>query len=69
MLQFMGSPRVRHDWATELIWTELGLCLGFLYFNKSFGKGLNKKIITESFMEIDKMILNFIFYKISNFLL
>ena len=38
---------------------SLGLCLGFLYFNKSFGKGLNKKIITESFTEIDKMILNF----------
>ena len=23
--QFMGSQRVRHDWATELKWTELGL--------------------------------------------
>ena len=23
MLQFMGSQRVRHDWATELNWTEL----------------------------------------------
>jgi len=22
MLQFMGSQRVRHDWATELTWTE-----------------------------------------------
>ena len=22
MLQFMGSQRVRHDWATELNWTE-----------------------------------------------
>ena len=23
MLQFMGSQRIRHDWATELNWTEL----------------------------------------------
>ena len=23
MLQFMGSQRVRHDWVTELYWTEL----------------------------------------------
>ena len=23
MLQFMGSQRVGHDWATELNWTEL----------------------------------------------
>ena len=23
MLRFMGSQRVRHDWATELNWTEL----------------------------------------------
>ena len=23
VLQFMGLPRVRHDWATELNWTEL----------------------------------------------
>ena len=25
MLQFMGPQRVRHDWATELKWTEEGL--------------------------------------------
>ena len=24
VLQFMGSQRVRHDWATELNWTEIG---------------------------------------------
>ena len=24
MLQFMGSQRVQHDWATEMNWTELG---------------------------------------------
>ena len=24
MLQFMGSQKVRHDWATELNWTEPG---------------------------------------------
>ena len=23
VLRFMGSPRVRHDWATELNWTEI----------------------------------------------
>ena len=27
VLQFMGSQRVRHDWVTELNWTELNLCL------------------------------------------
>ena len=26
MLQFMGSQRVRHNWATELNWTELKWC-------------------------------------------
>ena len=26
VLWFMGSQRVRHDWATELNWTELILC-------------------------------------------
>ena len=26
VLQFMRSQRVRHDWATELNWTELNLC-------------------------------------------
>ena len=25
MLQFMGSQRVRHDWGTELNWTELSV--------------------------------------------
>ena len=25
VLQFMGSQRVRHDWATELNWTEISL--------------------------------------------
>ena len=28
MLQFMGSQRVRHDWATELNWTELNSFYG-----------------------------------------
>jgi len=27
MLQFMGSQRVRHDWATELNWTECSISL------------------------------------------
>ena len=27
-LRFMGSQRVRHDWATELNWTELTDCKG-----------------------------------------
>ena len=26
VLQFMGSQRVRHDWATELNWTNWGFC-------------------------------------------
>ena len=27
VLRFMGSQRVRHDWATELNWTELNWCI------------------------------------------
>ena len=26
VLQFMGSQKIRHDWATELNWTELNKC-------------------------------------------
>ena len=29
MLQFMGSQRVRHNWATELNWTELNWAIPF----------------------------------------
>ena len=32
MLQFMGSQRVGHDWATELNWTELKIGLSYLVF-------------------------------------
>ena len=28
VLPFTGSQRVGHDWATELSWTEQGICLG-----------------------------------------
>ena len=31
MLQFMGSQRVGHDWATELNWTECMILLELLY--------------------------------------
>ena len=31
VLQFMGSQRVRHDWATELNWTELCSCYTSLH--------------------------------------
>ena len=30
VLQFMWSQRVRHDWATELNWTDLFGCIGSL---------------------------------------
>ena len=42
VLQFMGSQRVGHDWATELNWTELSLrkkicnCHGRLYGNGDY---------------------------------
>jgi len=26
VLRFMGSQRVRHDWVTDLIWSDLNLC-------------------------------------------
>ena len=29
VLRLMGSQRVRHDWATDLIWSDLILLLGF----------------------------------------
>ena len=32
VLQFMGSQRVRHNWATELNWTELNPKDGSFYF-------------------------------------
>ena len=31
VLQFMGSQRVRHDWATELNWTELAKFLSLFH--------------------------------------
>ena len=40
MLQFMGSQRVRHDWATELSWTEL---------NKFASRGLLYNFATDFF--------------------
>ena len=33
MMRFMGSQRVRHDWATELNWTELNLNISVRYPN------------------------------------
>ena len=30
VLLFMGSQRVRHDWATELNWTEVGVSVSVL---------------------------------------
>ena len=38
VLQFMGSQRVGHDWATELNWTELRL-IELKKFLRSFNKG------------------------------
>ena len=32
MLRFMGSQRVRHDWVTELNWTEPLFNLGFVFY-------------------------------------
>ena len=34
MLQFMGSQRVRHDWATEMNWAEI-LTISLALFNES----------------------------------
>ena len=39
ILQFMGSQRVRHDWVTELNWTEL------YTWNREFS--MNQKLISE----------------------
>ena len=38
LLQFIGSPRVGHDWATELNWTEQSSGFPyFLHFKSEFG--------------------------------
>ena len=55
MLWFMGSQRVRHDWATELNWTEV------------VEMGLNKDITISWYLDISfayKMIVIAIFHKI-----
>ena len=31
VLRFMGSQRVRHDWGTELIWTDISLLLLYIF--------------------------------------
>ena len=35
VLQFMGSQRVRHDWATELNWTKINCKICWNHFNKA----------------------------------
>ena len=42
MLQFMGSQRVRHDWATELNWTEF-IFWGLVLLIKKKDKSWNEK--------------------------
>ena len=32
LLQFLGSQRVGHEWATELNWTELTIDCGYIWF-------------------------------------
>ena len=41
MLQFMGSKRVRHNWATELNWTELSFATTFLFLTFLIGPSLS----------------------------
>ena len=43
VLQFKGSQRVRHDWATELNWTEWSS--GFLYFLRFQSEFGNKEFM------------------------
>ena len=44
VLQFMGSQRVRHDWATELNWAELKSA--FVYIDLKCIYQVNSKIFT-----------------------
>ena len=37
VLQFMGSQRVRHDWSTELNWTELNQIIFYVSAHVSIG--------------------------------
>ena len=43
VLWFMGLQRVRHDWATELNWTEVGYCLNFMELVQVTNKKIEKK--------------------------
>ena len=51
MLQFMGSQRVGHNWATELNWTELIQ----IYLEKNAFKRLDIEIILEAQKKIAEM--------------
>ena len=54
MLRFMGSQRVRHDWATELKWIELhdGYVL-FHLSNRKFNFPIQKNIVLQWILNLD----------------
>ena len=47
VLRFMGSQRVRHDWATELNWTEL-IKTNAMCWMKPYQRSFTKSLSTES---------------------
>ena len=46
VLRFMGSQRVRHDWVTDLIWSDLKAGLQWVSNKKNLGIFLSKKNLT-----------------------
>ena len=61
VLRFMGWPRVRHDWATDLIWSEgqWKSCLFARAWLPSQDTGLNRTLSTECFSRSSILLLLF----------
>ena len=56
MLWFMGSQRVRHNWATELNLTELKHILNILF--SFLGAGKEREGISEEYIQV----MNYVYY-------
>ena len=57
VLRFMGSQRVRHDWATELNWTELNQLWGLWPFNETFNKNIYKTVWKQKLTSTHDMLI------------
>ena len=57
VLRFMGSQRVGHDWATDLIWSDLKKLLEtkdpFFDFQDSYGQSIGNSLLYMDFMLVN----------------